>query len=439
MSIKGQFLQYLLVFFSLFFFLGCSAKKQHVEIYDLQHLPQTADVYSKNFKKNSQLQTFEGLYKEKYFRVWDINVSLPSVEDIQWPFKVYKPEGSFGANLQPLSQSFFDVMYERSNFEAYNSVARKGLSIENLNLRSFPTNKPLFKDPSLAGEGFPFDYLQNTTVAAYKPLFISHYSKDKEWVFVFSSFASGWIKSDQFVFLNDEQTAQFQDSKQIFLLKDNTPVYDLKGNFVFRSRVGMVLPLVKQEQNNSLALVYERDINQSAVSKEVLIDANISSLGKLEFNAKNITSIIDAVQHSTYGWGGLYGERDCSSLMRDIFTPFGLWLPRNSSQQSKIGTVFSLEGLSEKEKIATIKHYAIPFATLLYKRGHILLYLGTYEDKIIVFHDTWGVKTMHHGKEGRAIIGKAIFSSLKLGERHPLYDEEGEILKHLSSFNLLGY
>ena len=41
----------------------------------------------------------------------------------------------------------------------------------------------------------------------------------------------------------------------------------------------------------------------------------------------------------------MYQERDCSSTLRDLFTPFGLWLPRNSGQQAGEGIYISLKDL----------------------------------------------------------------------------------------------
>ena len=146
---------------------------------------------------------------------------------------------------------------------------------------------------------------------------------------------------------------------------------------------------------------------------------------------------MDDVSKTNYGWGGMYGQRDCSSTLRDMFAPFGIWLPRNSFQQSKIGKVIDLSSLTDDEKIGIIKEKAIPFQTLLYKRGHIVLYVGTINDEIIIFHNTWGIKTKEVEKEGRVVIGKTIFSTLKLGQNQKNYDKEAEILRNLRSMNIV--
>lgn len=43
-------------------------------------------------------------------------------------------------------------------------------------------------------------------------------------------------------------------------------------------------------------------------------------------------------------------------------------------------------------KKAKIIEFGIPYATLLYMRGHIMLYTGVIDDKISVTHASWGLK-----------------------------------------------
>ncbi len=121
----------------------------------------------------------------------------------------------------------------------------------------------------------------------------------------------------------------------------------------------------------------------------------------------------------------------------DLYSPFGIWLPRNSSQQSKIGEVIDISTLNESDKIKTIKEKAIPFKTFLYKKGHIMLYAGIYNNKIIIFHNTWGIKTKDGEKEGRFIIGRPIFSTLKIGKELKHYDKGAELLKNMRSINII--
>ena len=147
--------------------------------------------------------------------------------------------------------------------------------------------------------------------------------------------------------------------------------------------------------------------------------------------------ILEQISKTNYGWGGIYGQRDCSSTLRDFYAPFGLWLPRNSSLQAKLGEVISVESLSSEEKIEIIKENAKPFRTLIYKKGHIGLYVGTRDGRIIMYQNVWGVKTKEEGVEGRFIIGRPIFSTLEVGSNLREYDKSSSMLKKLKSISTL--
>ena len=322
-----------------------------------------------------------------------------------------------------------------ANFENYSTLNKKAVTIQGVNLRAFPTDKPLLLDPSKAGEGFPFDYLQNTTIAANKPLFVTHYSKDKEWVHVISSFSYGWIKVNELAFLQKYETDLWQKAQQVFILKDGVPIYSSNGDFLFKSKIGTMFALIDEDEKSFTVLSVSRYKQAEPLFLKAKLSKDIAHKGFISFNAKNLDKILGELLHSKYGWGGVYGQRDCSSTLKDMFTPFGLWLPRNSYQQSKIGNKISLDGLSDGEKINLIKEKAIPFKTLLYKKGHIVLYTGIVNNKITIFQNMWGIKTRKEGKEGRFIVGKTIFSTLSLGENLSTYDDNASLIKNLKSIN----
>ncbi len=411
--------------------------KKTQEIYDLIHMPQEPTPYLKNIKENVPIYNAQKKYKKYYFSMWNIKKPIESLSSVKWPFASYCVGESYGENFQLLKKSFFDTMLENANFNTFATINKKALTLKETNIRAYPTIKPLLMDPSLAGEGFPFDYMQNSIIAANKPIFISHYSKDREWAYIFSSFTSGWIKTDEFVILNKQYTDKWQKAQQVRIVKEGIPIYSDSGGFLFKSKIGMMFALISENKKTYTILTVSSYKNSKPLFIKSKIQKNIAQKEVLTFNRSNLANIIDEVSISNYGWGGMYGQRDCSSMLRDLFSPFGIWLPRNSYRQSKIGKVISFNGMNDEDKIKLIKEKAIPFQTLLYKKGHIVLYVGTYNDEIVVFHNTWGIKTLKDDVEGRIVIGKAVFSSLKLGKNQENYDEESEILRNLKSMNIL--
>ncbi len=410
-------------------------KQQAMDIYDLTAFPQTSDSYLKNINIKA-ININQQKYIKNYFRVWN-KIPTDNLHSVMWPFHSYKAGNTYSENLHLTDDIFFISMKKNANFSMYKSINKNALTLKHLNIRVFPTNKPLFRDPAQAGEGFPFDYVQNSTIGANKPIFISHYSKDREWAYIFTSFAGGWVKVDEIVVIEKKHTSLWQKAEQIFLTKDNVAIYDENNIFLFKSRIGMMLALIGEDKDNYIVLSVSSYKNSQPNFHKSKISKKISHKGIMNFNKDNLKLIMDEVGKSKYGWGGIFNERDCSSTLRDIYTPFGLWLPRNSSQQSKVGKVIKLENLNDEQKLQLIKEKAIPFKTLLYKKGHILLYVGIYNDEVVAFHNVWGIRTKKESTEGRIIVGKAIYSTLSLGQNQEHYNEEEAILKNLKSINIL--
>jgi len=436
-------LRYILILLLTFVFIGCSVKQEsltkelqtNVIPNDLLRVPQNIEYYTKSYKED-KLYDIQKEYEKSYFGMWNIQKPKETLEEIKWPFRSFSASKNYGENLLPIKKEFLDKMYEKSNFDNYQTLNKKGLTIKYSDIRALPTSKPLLLDPSLAGEGFPFDYLQNSSVNANEPLFISHYSKDKQWVFVFTSFTFGWLKSDEVVLIDDKYTSNWQDAKQVFITKEDVPLYTSSGEPLFNTRIGMLFALVDETEDNYTILTVSSSGSKAIYNKSV-ISKTIASKEILLLSENNLNNIIKEISKTNYGWGGIYEQRDCSSMLMDMYAAFGIWLPRNSSHQRHIGKIIDLSKLNDTQKIIAIKEKAIPFQTLLYKKGHIVLYVGLYEDEIIVFHNTWGVKTKLDNKEGRFIVGKPVFSTLKLGKEIVGYDKDAELLKNIKSMNII--
>mgnify|MGYP000433196659 CR=1 FL=1 len=250
-------------------------------------------------------------------------------------------------------------------------------------------------------------------------------------------FANGWIKSDDIVLVEDKHTSVWKNAKQIYIVKEAVPLFTESGEALFNTRIGMIFDLIGEDKNNYIVLTLSKYKNNKPMFHKTKILKEYASLKPLSLNKDNINNIIKEVSKTNYGWGGVYEQRDCSSMLMDIYSSFGILLPRNSSKQGAVGKVIDLSNLDDASKIEMIKEKAIPFETFLYKEGHIVLYVGIYNNKIIVFHNTWGIKTKDGSKEGRFIIGKPIFSTLKLGSELKNYDEDAELLRNIKSMNVI--
>ncbi len=402
------------------------------KINDLDRFSQSLLPYIElNAADRDRLYDTQKTFESSYYSPWSYTVPPLRSQDAAWPLRAFR--GGYGSNLRPLPSLWFDFMAVQANFEAYGTLNQKAIALRWSDLRALPTDKPLYRDPSLPGEGYPFDMLQNSSINYHEPLFVSHTSKDGAWSYVFTNSASGWVRSDAIAPIDEEMINTVKKSEKLFILEDNVPLYDSTNRFVAYSRIGMVLPLEKEQQHEYYALAYD----SNGTFKSVSIPKAAARIGTTPLNKADLARIGEQMLKNTYGWGGMYGERDCSSMIRDMYTPFGLWLPRNSSAQARRGEVISFEGLSDDKKLSLIKEKGVPFETIIYLKGHVLLYIGTYQDNVMTMHNIWAIRTIDkNGKKGRHIVGKAVVSTLELGSDLETFDPANKLLTRALSMNI---
>lgn len=379
------------------------------------------------------------LFRKNYFSPWDR--SAPEVEPggSLWAWERWKDGEPWGENLRPHSSEWVRSLLTLCDLDKWGSVSRKAVACADTDLRALPTSRPFFEDPSLAGEGFPFDYLQNSRVKAGEPLFVGHYSADGAWAFVETGYASGWVDSRDIAFVSEELAKKWQGMSLAFVTDDDVALRDSGGIYRFTARIGTVLPLARGGKGGPLAVaVPVRDERGEAVQVEALLSPEQVSEGPLPLTEWNLAMVVDRMLGKPYGWGDLGGNRDCSGSLRDLFAAFGVWLPRNSAAQARAYPSISFDEIPGQEKEERLVLEGKPFATLLAVPGHIMLYLGTFRGMPWVFHSMWGVRTIRDGREGRHIVGSAVITTLRPGKDVADFDlRRGELADRLTEMTFL--
>jgi cell wall-associated NlpC family hydrolase len=293
---------------------------------------------------------------------------------------------------------------------------------------------------NLAGQGYPFDNLQYSAIAANTPVFISHISKDRAWVLVESHYGVSWLPAGDVAYVDQPFVDAWETGEYITLMKDDVSIIDESGIFRFKAPLGSLFPKAGGEAESYRIKIAANDGHNKAVLKIASVSKRSAAGKPLRLTTANIAAVTRELMNETYGWGGMYRNRDCSALIKDMFAPFGLWLPRNSGEQAASGAVFvDLTNLSPAAKEKIILEKGKPFLTLLWLRGHIMLYIGRYKDQPVVFHSMWGIKTRSIlGKEGRKIIGRAAVTTLHPGIELPDIDlSRGDLLDRIEGIVLL--
>ncbi|SMG41160.1 SH3 domain-containing C40 family peptidase [Dethiosulfovibrio salsuginis] len=371
-------------------------------------------------------------FKEKFYSPWSQDKSRDGRAVIEWVFGKYGPNRTFGENLKPRSERWISDMKERSNLDQVDSVRSKAIALRPTSLRLMPTDSPVFLSPDLPGEGYPFDYLQNSLVHGGEPLYLSHLSRDGLWAWCDTSYASGWIKAVDLAEVDDLTAQRWMEMDLAAVVKEGTVLRDLRGKALFRAKVGAVLP-VKRRGATTLELEVPTGEKGRAVGTAAKVSMEEVIPMPLAATPWKGAFLAEQVLDEPYGWGGFLYNRDCSATTRDLMAPFGIWLPRNSRAQAQTGKAISLEGMRAEDKKRTIVEKGVPFFTLLGQPGHVMLYIGSYRGEPLILHNMWGIRTEENGKEGRFVVGRSVISTLDVGSDLPNHSAGRLIVDRITS------
>ncbi|MGL2883507.1 SH3 domain-containing protein [Helicobacter pylori] len=423
-------MRYFLVVF-LFLFVGCT--KKDFTLKDLS-LPQEASSYlasSQNGSNNNQSidpQALREKLKESYLKAWyspwlDAKVKS-NKKEVFWILKEMNKSTGYGEDLKPNAKAFNDELIKSMDIEHYPSAKIKAVVVRDNDVRAVPTNKPYYLSP----KGYPFDRYQNSLIFQGTPVLVTHFNTDKTYAHIQSSFVYGWIKVSDLAYMHDKDIELLTKLKDYVMpIKDKIPLYTDYGGFYTDARVGELFALIPQNQNTPQkpqkkelkAYGFLRDAKGYAALQSVILDEKDFFVFPKAFTSENMAYFIDTMLGQKYGWGGLLGNRDCSAFTRDSFANFGILLPRNSYAQSRYANNYvDLSSMKAKEKEDYILKNATPFGTLIYLKGHIMLYLGAHNHQAIVAHSIWSVQTQKHFKTLSHKIGGVVITSLWLAEEH---------------------
>ena len=432
-----------------FLVVGCShddnPKVSTGTVQDLERIPQDASEIIRAGAialPGAEEDRSAGL-EAYWFGPWDQSEPAACTpEEFAWAEASFRRQPTFGPNLLKVSPAALEAIISNALLDQYPSRAERAITVRNASLRALPTANPVFHDFRLAGEGYPFDYNQNSAVWAGTPLFVSHTSRDGRYVAAESPYTCGWIDVRDIAFVSDEFIAAFRAGTLGAILRDRIPLERDRGGFLFEGRVGMLLPFESTDGPETSVLAALSDEGGHAVLTRARAPSEVVAAVPLAFSGENLAGLVNQIIGQPYGWGGLGGYRDCSSTVLDLLLPFGLPLPRNSGQQAGAGKKVDFdEELSADERQERVLAQAAPFRTLLNIPGHVMLYLGTYEGVPVAFHTIWGLRTesADGSNPGRHVIGRSVITSLSPGvELKSLSRSRGNLLGRIQSLTLLG-
>ena len=410
----------ILLLLPLFLFTACSIKEPESTIIT----PQNDGLIELSKQANDKFIDQNNATKEffsKYFKPWDSSKLSYSKSDAMWG-ESYRNKKVYLENHTLATKEWFDKHMQNANFEDYNKQPVKAITLKNTNVRILPTISPMFYDPTKPGEGFPFDYNQNSLLKINTPLIVSHLSKDRAWAYVESATVGGWVEIGSIAFVDENFIKEFKTTNYYVAVEEKFPIYEP----VFKEyvKVGTIFP-----KRGKKYIVAKNDDYQNAIITYIDLDEEKIEPMPLKYDSVNRIKILNQLLNEPYGWGGLLNNRDCSSFTQDFFAPFGKFLERNSKSQTTNGKYLDISNLSLEEKKDFIRKNGVPFSTLVYLKGHIMLYIGLKDNEPLVAHNLWSIRLKDDsGVKSRHIIGKSTITTLEAGKELKDFDEDSNIL-----------
>jgi SH3 domain (SH3b1 type)/NLPC_P60 stabilising domain, N term/NlpC/P60 family len=359
-----------------------------------------------------------------------VEITLPVI-------KKFEPEvlESFNHQNQSFENKHYGENFKEHNLVWWNKIRKnmdlnallssefreenRAIAVANTFARVLPESAPDFFHASLPGEGFPFDNLQEATIWVGTPLYVVSLSKDKAWSLVLTPDAYfSWVKSTDIAYVSNEFMQQWQEGAKrqlIAITQTEASIMDTQAQFQFSGYIGSVFPMIERNSQHTYILIPFKNRYNQAVMKTGVLNSKASEKMPLSASRKNFAKILNQLKNRPYGWGGAFFFNDCSQEMKSIFTPFGIWLPRNSGQQSNLNAIMDLSQKNIDERLRLLKEKGHPLMTIIYTGGHVILYIGNklidhHRTEAISYQDIWGLASANHDK--RYIIGQSLFLPL---------------------------
>jgi len=393
------------------------------DVKDTIEIPQDPTEFAEQaeYMSAEEQLNYDAKYNEKFFEPWSVsNMDLDEGEK-SWQF-IFAKRKMYRRNGKRISKKWFKKQIKNSNFKEYETLNRTAVIIKHSDIKLYPTDEEFFYNPSRTGEGFPFDYNQNSSVYVNTPIRVSHYSKDKKWVYIKTAFAFGWVKLKNIAFVSPKFQKKFRTPRYTIATTDNLKlIHD--GKEISLIKLGTIFPMNLETNEYFVALKDEK--GYAYLSKVEPQKINMIAKKPIKFNKFNISFIGKQLIGEPYGWGGKLKTRDCSTFTRDFFAPFGIYLPRNSKQQAESGEYLSLKGMSADEKESAILAYGRPCRSMLILPGHVTIYLGQKNGEPIIMHNYWGIRLKNGTKR---VLGRSVITTTKIGKELPNVKEQSMLI-----------
>lgn len=427
---------------------GVSSSHTGTAPLDFLRVPQDTAVFAAKIGPDKPLMTAElqathdARSNRLFFGPWQM--ARPSVKAKQFQENILKKPRGYHLDT-PWTAQDWALLHTNIQAGAYPTPQGPAIVVRHTDLRAMPTHEPLHLAPTPTLAMDFFDFFQYASLPLGTPVYVSHTSRDGQWLYIEYPLLTGWVRSADVAPVSRSFIKNYMNGNYAVVVRDNLRLVSKsmdigeKGNSgadLGTSHVGAIFPLAHKALPLEI-LVPVRGADGTATVERVRPAEGSVQPKPMPLTPGALARLGNEMLGQPYAWGGSGQNRDCSLAMRDLFLPFGLWLARNSRFQVNSGSFINVEKLSPEARLTKIVREAVPFMTLLGFPGHVGLYVGSYEGQPVMLHNILGLRTGNEEEMYRRIIGRCILSTLEVGKDVPEMQLEESLLERLRSVRTL--
>lgn len=333
-----------------------------------------------------------------------------------------KVQGKSGEEIKVVLQKDWRAIFEEMNHAGLESMnyfmggkpkneelaqkdypVRKAICTRRSNLRVIPDDTFYTEDK----EYWYDDIAQNSGILMNEPVLVLWESKSKQFLYVKTSYCTGWMHASDVAFCSDEEFNRrfdYASKKQSEFVTVTDDCFFLPTDYILnRAQVDFdgALPLFmgtylftadwsraetigsfldREPYANYLVEIPFRKADGTLGTAYASLPVSCCTRGLLDYTAENTLTLAFKTLGKHYGWGGMSESRDCSEYVMSIFRCFGFNFARNSrSQLAMSGKTVDFEGVPLSKKNSLLS--SVEPGTLMGFPGHVFLYLGKVNGK----------------------------------------------------------
>ena len=309
------------------------------------------------------------------------------------------PKGKRYIGDREIGLEYYENLFKNRNESLVqdDNEVKYGLVVQNTQIRTYPTSDVSYSEPN----DIEFDLNCETGLKIGDRILVLHTSTDGKYYFVKTYNYTGWVKVEDVALCNEDEWKKYGSPENFLIVTGDKIELDvnLYNKKISKAKftMGTKLPLIDKKplfvdgvstKTSYVVLLPTRDEDGYCKLCNARVPFNKDcSIGYLQYTQDNVLKQVFKMLGNLYGWSDLWDTRDCSSLAMDVYRTFGLNLPRNSSKQIAVKTSVDVSKMSLKEKKEFIMSQ--PVGTLLYMPGHVMMFIGNYNDDPYVIHASY--------------------------------------------------